>query len=347
MKRKERYTVAVLGATGAVGQAMMQTLERRNFPVGELRPLASVRSAGKEVSFRGQSYTVREVSEEAFEGIDIALFSAGGDASLEYAPMAVRQGAIVIDNSSAYRMDPEVPLVVPEVNPHAAFLHKGIIANPNCSTIQLMVALSPLKTYGIEHINVSTYQAVSGMGQQAVDALQREVASFLAGELGTTFFPTKSQAVHHPMAFNVLPQADVFLDNGYTKEEMKLLNESRKILELPNLNVTPTAVRVPVLYGHAESVAVRFAQPVTAEDVRSCLKNALGVQLVDDPSQALYPHPRMAEGSGDTFVGRIRQDLADAQTVLMFVVADNILKGAAWNAVQIAELLVERASVGE
>ena len=343
MERKERYTVAVLGATGAVGRAMMETLERRNFPVGELRPLASARSAGQQVTFNGQVLTVQEATEEAFAGVDIALFSAGGDASLHFAPLAVRQGAVVVDNSSAFRMDPKVPLVVPEVNPHAAVAHQGIIANPNCSTIQLMVALQPLKEFGLEHLTISTYQAVSGMGQQAMEALKQEVDAFSKGESLSTIFPVKSQEVHHPMAFNVLPQADAFLENGYTKEEMKLVNESRKILELPELQVSPTAVRVPVLYGHAESVAVQFAQPVTAAAVRDKLAIAMGVQLVDDPAQALYPHPRMAQGTGDTYVGRIRQDLADERTVMMFVVADNILKGAAWNAVQIAELLIRDA----
>lgn len=343
MERKERYTVAVLGATGAVGRAMMETLERRNFPVGELRPLASARSAGQQVTFNGQALTVQEATEEAFAGVDIALFSAGGDASLHFAPLAVRQGAVVVDNSSAFRMDPKVPLVVPEVNPHAVAAHQGIIANPNCSTIQLMVALQPLKEFGLEHLTISTYQAVSGMGQQAMEALKQEVDAFSKGESISTIFPVKSQEVHHPMAFNVLPQADAFLENGYTKEEMKLVNESRKILELPELQVSPTAVRVPVLYGHAESVAVQFAQPVTAAAVRDKLAIAMGVQLVDDPAQALYPHPRMAQGTGDTYVGRIRQDLADERTVMMFVVADNILKGAAWNAVQIAELLIRDA----
>jgi len=343
MKRKDSYTVAVLGATGAVGQAMMETLERRNFPVGELRPLASSRSAGREVEFRGQSLVVREANEEAFAGVDIALFSAGGDASLHFAPLAVRQGAIVVDNSSAFRMDPTVPLVVPEVNDHAVSKHQGIIANPNCSTIQLMVALQPLKDLGLEHVAISTYQAVSGMGQQAIDALKQELDGFGRGEEMTTIFPVKSQEQHYPMAFNVIPQADVFLDNGYTKEEMKLVNESRKILELPQLLVSPTAVRVPVLYGHAEAVTVRFKTPVTADEVRDRLTHAPGVQVMDDPAQGIYPHPRMAAGSGDTFVGRIRQDLADDHSVLLFVVADNILKGAAWNAVQIAEVLIRDA----
>jgi aspartate-semialdehyde dehydrogenase len=339
MKKKERYNIAVLGATGAVGRAMLHTLERRGFPIGDLRLLASPRSAGQTLEFGGRLYEVQAATEEAFAGVDIALFSAGASASLTYAPLAVRQGAVVVDNSSAYRLEPDVPLVVPEVNPDAAFSHKGIIANPNCSTIQLVVALKPLVEFGIEHVSVSTYQAVSGMGQKAIDALTAEVG----GNAETTLFPTASQDTRYPMAYNVLPQCDVFLDNGYTKEEMKLLNESRKILGLPDLKVSPTAVRVPVIYGHSESVAVRFSKPVSAEEVRAKLTGAPGVVVVDDPQHARFPHPRMAEGTGDTFVGRIRQDLADECTVLMFVVADNLLKGAAWNAVQIAELLVQGA----
>lgn len=339
MKRKARYNIAVLGATGAVGRAMLQTLERRDFPVEELRLLASPRSAGQTVEFRGNPYEVQAVSEESFVGIDIALFSAGASTSLTWAPVAARHGAVVIDNSSAYRMDETVPLVVPEVNPKAALRHNGIIANPNCSTIQLVVALSPLKKFGIEHISVSTYQAVSGMGQKAIDAMFEEAS----GQATTTLFPTASQDAKYPMAFNVLPQCDVFLDNGYTKEEMKLVNESRKILEDPSLLVSPTAVRVPVVYGHSEAVSVRFKQPVTAGMVRDALTSAPGVIVVDNPERAEFPHPKLAEGTGDTYVGRIRQDLADEKTVLMFVVADNLLKGAAWNAVQIAEVLTLHA----
>lgn len=341
MVRKERYNVAVLGATGAVGRAMVQTLERLEFPVGELRLLASSRSAGQSMTYLNQSYRVEEVSPVAFEGIDIALFSAGGAASLEWAPIAAAQGAVVVDNSSAFRMDANVPLVVPEVNPEAVDWHQGIIANPNCSTIQLAVVLNALKSFGLEHVSISTYQAVSGMGQQAVDALLDEVQRNDAQY--TTIFPTTLQSTRWPMAFNVLPQCDAFLDSGYTKEEMKLVNESRKILDLPNLLVSPTAVRVPVLYGHAESVSVRFKQVVCAEEVRERLKTAPGVQVVDRPSEAAFPHPKLAAGSGDTFVGRIRQDLSDRNTVLLFIVADNLLKGAAYNAVQIAQTLVHRA----
>lgn len=294
------------------------------------------------VEFDGRSWTVQEVSEDAFDGVDIALFSAGADASLKWAPVAKSKGAVVIDNSSAYRMDEEVPLVVPEVNPHAVANHHGIIANPNCSTIQLMVAVNPLREWGLRRIAVSTYQAVSGMGQTAIDGLNREIEARNRGEVSpTTVFPRAAAEQHVPMAHNVLAQCDIFLDNGYTKEEMKMVGESRKILELPNLAVSPTAVRVPVLYGHAEAVEVTFSSPVTAEQVRTRLQNAPGVVVADDPASGLFPHPQMAEGTGDTFVGRIRPALDCDKSILMFVVADNLLKGAAWNAVQVAECLIQ------
>ncbi|QSO53741.1 aspartate-semialdehyde dehydrogenase [Alicyclobacillus curvatus] len=339
MSYRDGYTVAVLGATGAVGRAMLETLERRDFPVRELRALASPKSAGQQLTYKGETVTVEAVSEESFKGVDIALFSAGATTSLEWAPKAVEHGAVVIDNSSAYRMTEGVPLVVPEVNPHAAMAHKGIIANPNCSTIQLMVALSPLRSVGFDHVTISTYQAVSGMGQKAVDALKLEIER---ADKASTVFPVASSSSHYPMAFNVLPQCDVFVEDGYTKEEMKLVNESRKILELPELRVSPTAVRVPVVYGHSESVSVHFDRAVTASEVRGLLSAAPGVIVVDNPAEGQYPHPLMAAGTGDTYVGRIRRDLSDDRTVWMFIVADNLLKGAAWNAVQIAELLIKR-----
>jgi aspartate-semialdehyde dehydrogenase len=338
MNMNKTYNVAVLGATGAVGRAMVETLEKLEFPVGELRLLASTRSAGTVIMFRNQPITVQEATEEAFAGIDIALFSAGAGTSKLFAPLAVRQGAVVIDNSSAYRMDEDVPLVVPEVNPDAIASHQGIIANPNCSTIQLVVALKPLLSLGLEYVSVATYQAVSGMGQKALDALREEVRNESAP---ASAFPVISDPIHYPMARNVLPQCDVFLDNGYTKEEMKLVNESRKILGNPHLQVSPTAVRVPVEYGHSEAVTLRFKDVVEIADVRSRLQGAEGVVVVDDPASQKYPHPRMAEGTGDTYVGRIRRDLTDPRSVLMFIVADNLLKGAAWNAVQIASLLVK------
>lgn len=335
MKKKQEYTVAILGATGAVGRAMIQTLERHNFPAGKLVLLASLRSAGEKIPFRGEELTVQAAGDHSFEGVDIALFSAGATASKEFAPIAVKSGAVVIDNSSAFRMDPNVPLIVPEANSEAAFEHNGIIANPNCSTIQLMVAVKPLLEFGLERIAIATYQAVSGMGQKGISGLEDE----LAGRRETSAFPVASLPYRYPMAGNVLAQCDIFLDNGYTKEEMKLVNESRKILSLPNLDVVPTAVRVPVVYGHAESVELRFNDTVTAEQVREKLRNAPGVVVADNPSEGVFPHPKTAEGTGDTYVGRIRQALSDKNTVLMFVVADNLLKGAAWNAVQIAELL--------
>jgi aspartate-semialdehyde dehydrogenase len=341
VQSKDSYCVAVLGATGAVGRAMVQTLERRDFPVGELRLLASPRSAGQTLRFRGHEVVVQAATEAAFAGVDIALFSAGATASREFAPMAVRQGAVVIDNSSAFRLDPDVPLVVPEVNSQVVQEHRGIIANPNCSTIQLVVAVNPLLRFGIERLTVTTYQAVSGMGQKAIDALAEEVA---AGpeETKTTLFPVHGQAQTHPMAFNVLPQCDVFVGEGYTREEMKLVNESRKILGVPDLRVSPTAVRVPVIYGHAEAVEIQFKEPVDPDTVRDCLRRAPGVVVVDNPEAAQYPHPRLAAGTGETYVGRIRRGLADDRSILMFVVADNLLKGAAWNAVQIAECLIGR-----
>jgi aspartate-semialdehyde dehydrogenase len=343
LERKQAYRVAILGATGAVGRAMVRTLERRNFPIDSLKLLASERSANQTIEYKGESIPVEVATPDAFDGIDIALFSAGASASQVFAPAAVAQGAIVVDNSSAFRMDPNVPLVVPEVNPHALDGHRGIIANPNCSTIQLMVALHALRDFGLEHVTISTYQAVSGMGQNAVDALRQEVQQWNSeGRIDPTIFPLSGQDVHYPMAFNVLPQCDVFLENGYTKEEMKLVNESRKILELPELVVSPTAVRVPVLYGHAESVSVRFSKAVTPTVARERFGAGTNLVVVDDPANAKYPHPQMAEDSGDTYVGRIRQDLKDPNTLLFFVVADNLLKGAAWNAVQIAETLIER-----
>jgi aspartate-semialdehyde dehydrogenase len=342
LERKAAYNIAILGATGAVGRKMIETLERRAFPVAQLLPLASARSAGASLSFGGQEWTVEEVSEDAFSGIDIALFSAGAATSREWAPTAVAKGAIVIDNSSAYRMEDGVPLVVPEVNSHAIAQQRGIIANPNCSTIQLMVAVNPLRDLGITRIAVSTYQAVSGMGQKAVDGLKAEMAAHADGDVGeVSVFPLASGVERLPMAYNVLAQCDVFLDNGYTREEMKMVGESRKILEMPNLSVSPTAVRVPVVYGHSEAVEIEFSSPVTAAEVRERLSRAPGVVVVDDPERGLFPHPKMAEGTGDTFVGRIRPALDRDNTILMFVVADNLLKGAAWNAVQIAECLIQ------
>lgn len=343
MEKKDRYNVAVVGATGAVGQKIIETLEKRNFPVGVLKLLASARSAGQQITFQGQTYTVEEARPEAFEGIDFALFSAGGSISEKLAPAAVERGAVVIDNTSAFRMVPEVPLVVPEVNPHMISQHQGIIANPNCSTIQMMVALKPIfDVYGIERIIVSTYQAVSGAGQNAINDLLDQTKAILNGETPEPkVLPVGSLPKKHQQAFNVIPQIDAFTDNGFTKEEMKMVNETRKILGDPEIQVTPTTVRVPVLYGHSESVYIETKKSFDLEEVVQLLEGAPGIQVVDNPQAQEYPMATTAEGSYDTFVGRIRRDLFHPRGLNMWIVSDNVLKGAAWNAVQIAEYMVK------
>jgi len=345
------FCVAVAGATGAVGKTMLKVLEERDFPVSEIRLLASERSEGKELLFRGQKVVVHKMDHDSFEGVDIALFSAGGSRSLEFAPSAARAGAVVVDNSSAWRMDPEVPLVVPEVNPHAiaGYRKKGIIANPNCSTIQMVVALKPLYDYArIKRIVVSTYQAVSGTGQQAITELEEEIRQWVIKGCGSE--PGKSKgwagdyaykAYPHQIAFNCLPHIDVFTDNGYTKEEMKMVNETRKILEDDSIMVSATAVRVPVFFGHSEAVNIQFEGPVSAEKARELLENAPGVKVVDDPAENIYPLAIDAEGQDLTLVGRIREDISQENGLDIWIVADNIRKGAATNAVQIAEKLVE------
>jgi aspartate-semialdehyde dehydrogenase len=340
--RKSSFNVAVVGATGAVGQKMIRMLEARNFPVEKLKLLASKRSAGLEVSFRGEPHVVQEATPDAFEGIDFALFSAGGNVSKQLAPAAVERGAIVIDNTSAFRMDPEVPLVVPEVNGNEIAKHRGIIANPNCSTIQMVVALKPIyDAFGIDRIVVSTYQAVSGAGQRAIDELTAQTKASLAGQrFEPAVLPVASQPVHHPIAFNAIPQIDVFEENGFTKEEMKMVNETRKILGDPSIRVTPTAVRVPVYYGHSEAVYVETKRPFELEQVRRLLEEAEGVVVVDDPRQQKYPLAVEAAGRTEVFVGRLRRDLFHPQGLNMWIVSDNLLKGAAWNAVQIAEYIV-------
>ncbi len=336
--RKEGYNVAIAGATGAVGGAMLDVLARRNFPVKELRLLASERSVGKVLQFKGQDFTVQLLDENAFEGIDIALFSAGAQRSLDFAPAAARAGAVVVDNSSAYRMDPEIPLVVPEVNPHAIAEYKGhgIIANPNCSTIQMLVALKPIRDkVGIKRIVVSTYQAVSGTGNPAIDELKAQVKSYATGEkLEASVYP-------HQIAFNCLPHIDSFLDNGYTKEEMKMVNETRKIFEDKTIGVTATTVRVPVVYGHSEAVNIETKSKITAQEVKDLMKTAEGVKLVDNPANNEYPLAIDCEGKFETLVGRIREDESIANGINMWIVSDNILKGAALNAVQIAEVLIK------
>ncbi len=332
------FSVAVAGATGAVGQMMIKVLEERNFPVSKIKFLASERSAGKKLSFKGEEVVVEKLDHTSFDGVDIALFSAGAGRSLEFAPSAAKAGAVVVDNSSAWRMDPDVPLVVPEVNPQdiAGYTKKGIIANPNCSTIQMVVALKPLYDYSrIKRIVVSTYQAVSGSGQKAIEELKSQARAWCAGE------EIKSQVYPHRILFNCLPHIDLFLDNGYTKEEMKMVNETRKIMGDPEIMVSATTVRVPVMYGHSEAVNVEFEGKITAEKARELLSKAPGVKLVDDPANNLYPLAIDAEGQDLTLVGRVREDISNENGLDMWIVADNIRKGAATNAVQIAEVLAE------
>jgi aspartate-semialdehyde dehydrogenase len=332
--------VAVAGATGAVGREMLKTLEDRAFPAKTVKALASSRSAGTTVPFAGGELTVEEMTEKSFEGVDIALFSAGGSTSKHFAPFAVKSGCVVIDNSSAWRMDPEVPLVVPEVNPEDVDWHKGIIANPNCSTIQMVVALKPLHDVGtIKRVIVSTYQAVSGTGQKAIAELETQVRQlFNSQEPDVKVYP-------HQIAFNCLPQIDVFSEGDYTFEEIKMIKETNKIMGDDSIKVTATTVRVPVFYGHSESVNIETEKKITAKDARAILSQAPGVVVYDNPGEKIYPMPLMAAGEDPVFVGRIREDNTIENGLHLWVVADNIRKGAALNAVQIAELLLERGQV--
>ncbi|MBN1631559.1 MAG: aspartate-semialdehyde dehydrogenase [Thermoleophilia bacterium] len=331
------YRVAVAGATGAVGQAMRSILEERGFPVKELVALATAKSAGKRLEFRGEEVICRELTPDSFKDVDLALFSAGGGTSLKYAPFAKEAGCVVIDNSSAWRMDPDVPLVVPEVNPDDVEWHKGIIANPNCSTIQMVVALKPLHDEAqIKRVVVSTYQAVSGTGAKAINELLNQTSQILADEA------PEINVYPHQIAFNCLPHIDVFLEDGYTKEERKMVDETKKIMGDDTIAVTATCVRVPVQYGHSESLNLQFARPLTVERARELLASAPGVKLVDDPANNVYPMPIAAAHTDDTYVGRIRVDPTAENALNLWVVADNLRKGAALNAVQIAELLVER-----
>lgn len=343
MGNKQNYVVAVVGATGAVGQQMIATLEKRNFPVKEIRYLSSKRSAGTKLSFNGQEVIVQEATPDAFEGVDIALFSAGGSVSKDLAHEAVKRGAVVVDNTSAFRMDEEVPLVVPEVNDKDLFNHKGIIANPNCSTIQMVVALEPIRqTIGLNKVVVSTYQAVSGAGVTAIEALKEQAQAFLKGEEAKpSVLPVKSGDKHYQIAFNAIPQIDVFTENGYTYEEMKMINETKKIMHLPELQISATCVRLPVISGHSESVYIEVDKDVTVEELKSILSESPGIVLQDDPEQQLYPMPYYSIGSNDVFVGRIRKDLDNPRGFHLWIVSDNLLKGAAWNSVQIAERLIE------
>ena len=339
MMSGKSYAVAVAGATGAVGLEMIKTLEQRKFPVGSVKLLASERSVGKELRFNGKPVKVEKLTKDSFKGIQVALFSAGASRSLEFAPAAAAAGAVVVDNSSAYRMDPEIPLVVPEVNPHAIAQYKkhGIIANPNCSTIQMVVALKPIHDkVGIKRIVVSTYQAVSGTGLKAIDELLAQSRALLnSQEIQKKVYP-------HQIAFNCLPHIDSFLDNGYTKEEMKMVNETRKIMEDPTIRVTATTVRVPVVYSHSESVNIETEKKITPKEVRELLSKAPGVKVVDNPALNEYPLAIHAAGRDETFVGRIREDESIPNGINLWVVSDNVRKGAALNAVQIAEILIEK-----
>ena len=336
---KSTYSVAVVGATGAVGNEMINVLEQRDFPVRQIKLLASSRSAGESLEFRGESVTVEELTEDAFKDIEIGLFSAGGSVSERFAPIAARDGCVVIDNTSAFRMDPEVPLVVPEVNPHAIgqYTQRRIIANPNCSTIQMVVVLKPIHDVArIRRVVVSTYQAVSGTGKEAIEELDRQTrAIFSQQEVKVEVYP-------HQIAFNCLPHIDVFLDNGYTKEEIKMVNETKKIMEDDSIRVTATTVRVPVFYGHSESVNIETEKKITPQECRDVLSKAPGVIVEDDPSLFKYPLALYATGKDETFVGRIREDESIEKGINMWIVSDNIRKGAALNAVQIAEVLIDQ-----
>ena len=333
------YNVAVVGATGAVGNEMVKVLEERKFPVKNLTLLASSRSVGKTMTFHGSDVDVQELKEDSFKDIDIGLFSPGGSVSLKFAPIAAASGCVVIDNTSAFRMEPDVPLVVPEVNEHAIAGHtkRGIISNPNCSTIQMVVALKPLHDAAkIKRIVVSTYQAVSGTGQKAIKELEQQVLAIYGMK------SIEKKVYPHQIAFNCLPHIDSFLESGYTKEEMKMVNETKKILEDDSIAVTATTVRIPVFFGHSESVNVEFERELTPDVARKLLKKAPGVKLVDNPAKNQYPLAINAAGKDDTFVGRIRADDTVRFGLNMWIVADNIRKGAALNAVQIAEALVKK-----
>ena len=337
LSKKSGYQVAVVGATGAVGRQMISILEERSFPVESLTLLASARSAGKEMEFKGKKIPVQELTNDSFAGIDVALFSAGASVSREFAPYAVKAGCVAIDNSSAFRMDRDIPLVIPEVNPDAIGDSPGIIANPNCSTIQMVVALNPLhKKYRIKRVVVSTYQAVSGSGQKAIDELNKQNQDIQSGNA------VEKNVYPHQIAFNCLPHIDVFLDNGYTKEEMKMVNETKKIMSDDSILISPTAVRVPVVNSHSESINVEMDTPVSANEVRELFSQSPGLKVVDSPKSNGYPLSIDASGQDDVFVGRIREDITNPNAINFWVVADNLRKGAALNAVQIAELLLPR-----
>jgi aspartate-semialdehyde dehydrogenase len=332
---KRKYNVAVVGVTGAVGQAMLRVLEARRFPVEQLLPLASKRSAGKRVRFNGKQITVRELTHESFADVDIALFSAGGSISQKFAPVAVKTGAVVVDNSSTFRMEKNVPLVVPEINGEDVEKHRGIIANPNCSTIVTLMALHPLHSaFGVKRIFVATYQAVSGSGAEGIVELETQVKDLARGrKISKSVYP-------HQIAFNALPHVDAFLDNGYTKEEMKLENEGRKIMHHPRFHASTTCVRVPVYRAHSIAVNAEFTKPITVDSARRVLKKTPGLDLLDEVSKNVYPLALERAEKDNCAVGRIRKDCAMKNGLSFWVVGDQILKGAALNAVQIAEKLI-------
>lgn len=346
----KKYTVAVVGATGAVGTKMLELLQEVNLPIERVKALASKRSAGKTLAFKDQVLTIEELTADSFEGVDIALFSAGGGISEIFAPEAVKRGAVVIDNTSHFRMVPGIPLVVPEVNPESLKTHQGIIANPNCSTIQMMVALEPLRqAFGLDKIIVSTYQAVSGAGANAIAELENQVQEYLDGkpltELTATILPSGGDKKHYPIAFNALPQIDVFGEEGYTLEEWKMINETKKIMGDESIKVATTCVRVPIVNGHSESIYIELKEETTVQAIQEILAKAPGVELVDDPSQQRYPQAIDSIDQKGTFVGRIRRDLDNPKGFHLWVVSDNLLKGAALNSIQIAEKMHELALI--
>ena len=338
LKKKDKYIVAVVGATGAVGNEMISILEERNFPVDQLRLFASERSKGKTLDFHGNPVKVEVLTDKVFDGIDIALFSAGGDRSTEFAPAAAKLGCVVVDNSSAWRMDPKVPLVVPEVNPDDIKKHKGIIANPNCSTIQMVVVLKPIHDAAkITRVVVTTFQAVSGTGKKAMDELLDQTKDLL------NFKDATPSVYPHQIAFNCLPHIDKFMDDGYTKEEIKMVNETKKILGDNSVKVTATAVRVPVFKGHSESLNIETKKKISAEETRAVLSSAPGVIVYDAPDKNIYPLQTICADKDEVYVGRVREDNTVENGINMWITADNLRKGAALNAVQIAEKLIEFA----
>ncbi|MFH1541876.1 MAG: aspartate-semialdehyde dehydrogenase [bacterium] len=333
----KKYNVCVLGATGMVGKEMMKVLEERDFPVGRFLPLASERTAGQKVTFKGKEYVVEEAKPESFDGMDIGLFSAGAKVSAKFAPEAAKRDCIVVDNTSHFRMDPEVPLVVPEVNPQAIKRHKGIIANPNCSTAQLVLPLKPIyDAVGIERIVISTYQSTSGWGKEAIAEMYEQTKTLLADPQAVI----TPKYIFKQIAFNLVPQIDQFADNGYTKEEIKMVNETKKIFEDDTIKVTATCVRVPVAIGHSESVNIKTRRKISVEEVRKLIAGFPTCVVMDDPSNGVYPTPIDCAGKNETFVGRIREDISQENGIEMWIVSDNLRRGAALNAVLIAERLL-------